>query len=394
MSKEKTKVYIYTRVSTSMQIEGYSLEAQKTRMKAFAMYNDYEIVGEYEDAGKSGKSIEGRTQFTHMMEDIKSGKDGVSFVLVFKLSRFVRNAVDVLSTLQTMQDYGVNLICVEDGIDSSKEAGKLMISVLSAVAEIERENIRVQTMEGRIQKAREEKWNGGFAPYGYKLVDGKLIINEEEAIAIRTIFDQYVNTSVGANGLSKYLENHGIRKIPRQNGKNPLFDAGLIRKILKNPVYNGKIAFGRRTLEKVQGTRNEYRQVEQDEYLISEGIHEAIISDELWQVAQVKLKAQAKKYERVNTGENTKTHLLTGIVKCPICGAGMFGNKSTKYKKDGTKYKDFYYYGCKHRQMNRGNKCTFRKQIREELLDEAVAEVMVKVVSNPKFASKMKEKSI
>lgn len=133
-------------------------------MKAFALYNDYEIVGEYEDAGKSGKSIEGRVQFTRMMEDIKSGKAGVSFVLVFKLSRFARNAADVLSTLQIMQDFGVNLICVEDGIDSSKDAGKLMISVLSAVAEIERENIRVQTMEGRIQKAREGKWNGGFAP--------------------------------------------------------------------------------------------------------------------------------------------------------------------------------------------------------------------------------------
>ena len=72
----------------------------------------------------------------------------------------VRNAADVLATLQVMQDFGVNLICVEDGIDSSKDAGKLMISVLSAVAEIERENIRVQTMEGRMQKAREGKWNG------------------------------------------------------------------------------------------------------------------------------------------------------------------------------------------------------------------------------------------
>ena len=75
MSKEKIKVYLYTRVSTSIQIEGYSLEAQKSRMKAFAIYNDYEIVGEYEDAGKSGKSIEGRIQFNRMMEDIKSGKD-------------------------------------------------------------------------------------------------------------------------------------------------------------------------------------------------------------------------------------------------------------------------------------------------------------------------------
>ena len=151
MKKDKIKVYIYTRVSTTIQVDGYSLDAQKARMKAFAEYNDYEIVGEYEDAGKSGKSIEGRLEFNRMMEDIKSGKDGVSFVLVFKLSRFGRNAADVLSTLQVMQDFGVNLICVEDGIDSSKDAGKLMISVLSAVAEIERENIRVQTMEGRIQ---------------------------------------------------------------------------------------------------------------------------------------------------------------------------------------------------------------------------------------------------
>ena len=64
-------------------------------------------------------------------------------MLVFKLSRFGRNAADVLNSLQLMQDFGVNLICVEDGIDSSKDAGKLMISVLSAVAEIERENIKI-----------------------------------------------------------------------------------------------------------------------------------------------------------------------------------------------------------------------------------------------------------
>ena len=167
-----------------------------------------------------------------------------------------------MSTLQVMQDFGVNLICVEDGIDSSKDAGKLMISVLSAVAEIERENIRVQTMEGRIQKAREGKWNGGFAPYGYKLDKGQLFINEEEAEAIRVIFDKYVHTDMGANGLAKYLANHGIHKIQRQNGKNPLFDAALIRRILKNPVYCGKIAYGRRRTEKVHGTRNDYRLVE------------------------------------------------------------------------------------------------------------------------------------
>ena len=392
MKKEKKKVYIYTRVSTAMQIDGYSLDAQKSRMKAFAEFNDYEIVGEYEDAGKSGKSIEGRLEFNRMMEDIKSGQDGVSYVLVFKLSRFGRNAADVLSTLQVMQDFGVNLICVEDGIDSSKDAGKLMISVLSAVAEIERENIRVQTMEGRIQKAREGKWNGGFAPYGYSLEKGQLLINEEEAKAIRVIFDQYVHTDMGANGLAKYLENHGIHKIQRQNGTNPLFDASLIRRILKNPVYCGKIAYGRRRTEKVHGTRNDYKLVEQDDYLLVDGLHEGIVTEELWNEAQVKLLAQAKKYEKVNHGKDNKIHLLSGIVKCPICGAGMYGNKSIKHKSDGTKYKDFFYYGCKHRTMTRGHKCDYKKQVNEELLNGAVAEVITKLVSNPKFAAMMQEK--
>ncbi|SCY74711.1 site-specific DNA recombinase [Butyrivibrio sp. INlla14] len=392
MKKEKVKVYTYTRVSTAMQIDGYSLDAQKTRMKAFADYNDYVIAGEYEDAGKSGKSIEGRSGFNHMMDDIRSNKDGVSFVLVFKLSRFGRNAADVLNSLQMMQDFGVNLICLEDGIDSSKEAGKLMISVLSAVAEIERENIRVQTMEGRIQKAREGKWNGGFAPYGYKLVDGKLVINEDEAPAIRTIFDNYANTDMGATGIARYLENHGIHKNPRQNGKNPLFDAALIRRIINNEVYCGKIAYGKRKMQKVKGTRNDYQLVKQDDYVLVDGMHEPIVSEELWNKAQLKLRESAKKYEHVNLPKDQKVHMLSGILKCPYCCAGMYGNKAIKKRPDGSKYKDFFYYGCKHRNMTRGHKCDFRKQLNEELIDSAIAEIISRLVSNPKFSREMHKK--
>ncbi len=89
------------------------------------------IAGEYSDEGFSGKNIQGRADFRRMLNDIQNQKDGVSYVLVFKLSRFGRNAADVLNSLQLMQDFGVNLICVEDGIDSSKEAGKLMILILT-----------------------------------------------------------------------------------------------------------------------------------------------------------------------------------------------------------------------------------------------------------------------
>ena len=134
--KKKTKCYIYTRVSTAIQVDGYSWDAQKDKLRKYAEFQDMEIVGEYSDEGHSGKNIKGRQEFMRMLNDIEDGKDGVDFVLVFKLSRFGRNAADVLSSLQLMQDYGVNLICVEDGIDSSKEAGKLLISIIAAVAEI------------------------------------------------------------------------------------------------------------------------------------------------------------------------------------------------------------------------------------------------------------------
>lgn len=390
--KERTKVYLYTRVSTAMQIDGYSLEAQKNRMKAYAEFNDYEIAGEYEDAGKSGKSIEGRIEFSRMMDDIKCSKDHVSYVLVFKLSRFGRNAADVLSTLQVMQDFGVNLICVEDGIDSSKDAGKLMISVLSAVAEIERENIRIQTMEGRIQKAREGKWNGGFAPYGYDLINGELHINEEEAKTVRLIYELYVHKKMGGRLIAQYLESHDIKKLSHKNTRGDMFAAAYIQDILRNPTYCGKIAYGRRKQEKVHGTRNDYRIVWNDDYLLTDGIHQPIVSVEDWEEAQARLRSQATKYKRYDRQENEHAYLLTGIIKCPECGAGMYVSKSVKKRPDGSYYKEFRYYGCKHRRMDKGQKCTFKNQLPMELMDQAVAEVIVSLVSRPDFAAMMAEK--
>lgn len=96
----KKKCYIYIRVSTAMQVDGYSLEAQKERLIKFAEFQDMEVVREYCDAGKSGKSITGRPEFHRMLQDVSEERDGVAFILVFKLSRFGRNAADVLNSLQ------------------------------------------------------------------------------------------------------------------------------------------------------------------------------------------------------------------------------------------------------------------------------------------------------
>ena len=385
--KPKKKCYIYTRVSTAIQVDGYSLDAQKEKLRKYAEYEDMEIAGEYSDEGFSGKNIQGRKEFQRMLEDIEEGKDGVSYVLVFKLSRFGRNAADVLNSLQMMQDFGVNLICVEDGIDSSKDAGKLMISVLSAVAEIERENIRAQTMAGREQKAKEGRWNGGFAPYGYQLVDGDLLIAEDEAEVIRLIFERYIHTNDGINGIAAYLNSHGYAKKLRQNNTISGFSSSFIKNVLDNPVYMGKIAYGRRKTEKKIGTRNEMHVVKQSEYPLYEGSHEAIISEEDWQLAQAKRRENAYKREKIRDVEHA--HILSGILKCPCCGKSLYGNISKAHSKD--KYTRYYYY-CKNNLGATGHKCTFRTNIEQKEINRMVAAIISAMVNDERFREAIREK--
>ena len=198
--KENVKCYIYTRVSTAMQVDGCSLEFQKDKLRRYADFNDLQVAGEYSDAGFSGKNIKGRADF------------------------------------QRMQDYGANLICVEDGIGSSKEAGKLMIA-------------------------------------------------EDEAEVIRVIFERYIRTNDGIHGVAEYLNKHGYTKKIRRNGSLQMFSRSFADRVLDNPVYMGKIAYGRRRTEKKIGTRNEMHIVEKDEVPTYDGQLEAIMSEEDWKMA-------------------------------------------------------------------------------------------------------------
>lgn len=395
--KKKEKCYLYIRVSTAMQVEGYSLDAQKDRLVKFAEFQGMEIVREYCDAGKSGKSITGRPEFQQMLQDVADDRDGVSYILVFKLSRFGRNAADVLNSLQYIQDYGVNLICVEDGIDSSKDSGKLTITVLSAVAEIERENILVQTMEGRRQKAREGKWNGGQAPFGYWL-DSKnstLIVNPEEAEIVRIIFDKFVHTDMGADSISNYLNQHGYSKKKLRDQEVSHFSRSTIIKILDNPVYAGKIAYGKSVTEKVKGTRDQYRRVKQDEYLLADGLHESIIDPETWEAAKAKRKVTGIKWNKTHSLDHE--HILSGILKCPVCGSGMAGTVRRRKNKKTGEYKDDFYYRCQHRRkIDEDHFCGFKPSLNQDELNEKVVQIIRDMVAMEKFRdfiqSKLQEK--
>ena len=388
MNREGKKCILYPRVSTEMQVEGYSLDGQKTSLKKFAEREEMQIVGIYEDAGKSGKSIEGRPAFKRMLSDIQEGLD-VDYVLVYKLSRFGRNAADILNSLEFIQSYGVNLICIEEGIDSSQTSGKLLISVLSAVAEIERENILEQTMNGRREKARQGKWNGGPAPYGYILKDDTLLIDEQEAEIVRTIFDKFVNTNMGYTGIAKYLNLQGIKKTPRKKTDIEEFSAHFIKILLDNPVYCGKIAYGRRTREKVKGTKADYKVVNKQDFCLVDGLHEGIVDEELWAKAHDKRETTGVK--SVSKYGKDRAHLLTGIIKCPKCGSGMYANRVCWTKKDGT-YKEVMYYACSRNKQSRGRHCDYSANLKKTDIEPLVVEVIKKLVQDEEFAVEIKRR--
>lgn len=388
MNKEGKRCVLYSRVSTEMQVEGFSLEGQLTRMKNFADREEMLIVNKYEDAGKSGKSIVGRPAFQAMLTDIQSGVQ-IDYILVYKLSRFGRNAADILNSLELVQDYGVNLISVEEGIDSSQASGKLLISVLSAVAEIERENILEQTMNGRREKARQGLWNGGPAPYGYTLKGDTLEPNESEAEVVRLIFDRFVNSDIGYNGVAKYLNLQGIGKNRHKESDITVWSARSVQCILDNPVYAGKIAYGRRIKEKVKGSRNDYRTIRTNDFLLADGKHKALIDNETWEKAKAKRNSTGVKSPS-KIGRN-RVHLLTGLLRCPKCGSPMYCNRHFWQTKDGED-KDVYYYYCGHNGNQRGYICDYKAKLKKEDIEPCVIEAIMELVRGESFVKEIESR--
>ena len=397
-SKEGKRSVIYIRVSSERQVKGYSLDGQKHVLTEWAQRQGMTVVEIYVEEGKSGKSIEGRTEFQRMLTDLKEN-GGIDYVIVFKLSRFGRNARDVLNSLEFIQKYGAHLLCVEDGLDSSTSMGKMMITILGAVAELERENICIQSYLGREEKAKSGGWNGGFAPYGYWLDKsegegkGKLVAVEEQREVVKIIFQKFLYENMGYTAITGFLNRMGYKRPPAKNAVKPSYgewSTGQVKRILSNPLYTGKIAYGRRRTEKVAGTDNTYHLVKQDNYIVSNSFsHEPFISEDEFERAQEIMTLRAKKGNH-NIGQ-AKAHLLSGIVRCPQCGAPM-QIAATKWENaDGTARRRESYV-CSYAAKHRGSKVCKRNGVVAEQVENEVMEFTKKLVKNPKFVKDLESR--
>src|SRR5690625_2306065 len=185
------KVALYVRVSTKEQLEGYSIDEQKEKLKAYAMSKDFTVTKIYTDGGHSGANID-RPAMKQLIQDVNN----YDAVIVHKLNRLSRSQKDTLYLIEDVFiKNNVEFISLTESLDTSTPFGRAMIGVLSAFAQLDREMITDQLTMGRIARAKDGYYHGGDpdkSPTGYDYIDGNLVINEYEADCIRYIYDEYL----------------------------------------------------------------------------------------------------------------------------------------------------------------------------------------------------------
>ena len=229
----------YVRVSTDNQLENYSIEEQTDRLQAYCRARDITITEFYTDGGYSGGSIN-RPALQQMLKDIRSGE--INLVIVYKLDRLSRSQKD---TLTLIEDHflanHVDFISVSENFDTSTPFGRAMIGILSVFAQLEKEQITERFMMGKIGRAKNGLFHGGgYAPTGYDYIDGKLIINEYEALQIRELYERFAE-GCSIHSCWKYMQAHYTTKYGAWKSET------LVRNILRNRLYTGYITFNHKT---------------------------------------------------------------------------------------------------------------------------------------------------
>lgn len=323
---KKQKIAIYCRVSTEEQTSGFSLESQEAILVEYAKKKGYDVYDIYIDDGYSGKDFN-RPEIQRLLRDIRQNK--FDAVLAWKVDRISRSNRDVLTLIDLeLHPHDMKLMISTCDIDSSTTNGYMFISLLGTFAEYERTVIIERVEMGMSKRASEGNWNGGKI-LGYDSVDGELIINEEEKGIVNKIFELRV-TGLGYKSIASRLNEMGYKtKHDKQ------FQINTVKTILSNPTYIGKIRWGNhRQWEKRR------RKGRSTNPIIVKGNHEAIISEEIWDRAEEIGKQQLSKAS--TTSSYKGQFLLSGILRCPECGAGTVMTKRKKRNGEG----HHLYYMC------------------------------------------------
>lgn len=358
------KVAIYTRKSVAVE-NSESIDTQINLCKNyFKGENEFEV---FEDEGFSGGNTN-RPAFKRLMNLIKLGK--FEAVAIYKVDRISRNIVDFFKIYEELEKYNVKLISISEGFDPSTPAGKMLMIMLSAFADMERENIRQRVKDNMISLAKKGCFTGGFTPFGYSTekYEGKsyLVVNEDIE-AVKVAYETYLKLG-SLYSTHKYLEEMGYKTVKSRTS---------LGKLLRSPVYAQSSIEINNYLEgkgfEVVGSPNKkgymtYGKTTGYPTLIV-GKHTTPITSELW--LKVNLKMDDNK--EIATKRESKTYWLTETLYCPFCGGKYQLVNSGKNT----------YYVCQNR-INRNDKgfdtekekCSNNKYINAEQIEKDIEELI------------------
>ena len=262
-------VGIYVRVSTEEQaLSGYSIRAQIDKLTNYCYLKEWDVYDVYKDEGISGKNIKDRKDLNRLIDDIKNKK--VDNVLVYKIDRLTRSTKDLIELVELFNKNNCSFNSFTENIDTHSATGRMFIKIIGIFAEFERENIVERVRLGLERKVKE-----GYTiaskniSYGYIKEKGDKIqrVCEYEAYIVRKIFNMFINgysyTEI-ANYLNKF-------KIKTKNNKE--WNYKIVKKVLINPNYIGKVRYG----------------INKSNYFEIDGNHKSIIKKELFYIVQNKI---------------------------------------------------------------------------------------------------------
>ena len=349
-------VAIYTRVSTTDQArEGHSLEEQELRLTHYCEAQGYKIYKVYTDAGISGKMADNRPAYQQMLKDLKRRK--FNLILSFKMDRISRSVIDLEEFFNTTKKYDCGIEFLFEKIDTSGAAGMMFARMLGIFAQFERELIQERTLVG-VESVVSKGHFGGKPAFGYEkeVINGekgkKWVINEEEAIIVREMFNLclkgYTYTQIAKEITEKFPGITYTRKNPKTNEmetKQKKWRDCNICKILNNKAY--------------LGIWEHHKNVKDKDIIEIDGKIPPIISEEIFYECQDNIQKNSRNYYR------SKRYLFMGKLVCPNCKRILACN-GTK-KKTGQEY---LYYKCKDCNIY------FREDNLEEVLVKKLAELL------------------
>lgn len=333
----KTAV-IYARYSSERQTE-QSIEGQLRVCQDFAERNDILIVGTYIDRAMTGTN-DNRKEFQQILRD--SSKQAWELVLIYKLDRFSRNKYEMAMHKKTLRDNGIKLMSAMENIPDSPD-GIILESLLEGMAEYYSAELSQKVRRGMNESRHKGNFTDGYVPYGYKIVDKKVVIIEEQADIVRLVYDRYAK-GVFIKDIMAELNAMGIT-----NARGNPFAKNTLHHMLQYEKYAGIYRYGGEVFD---------------------NIYPRIVSDEIFQIVH-----QKNEDNRYGDRSPDVVYLLRRKIKCGYCGRTVNGITGTS--KTG-KVNRYYY-----RSGVYGKKGCSKKGVQKEATEQIVLDAVLKAFNNP-----------